>query len=131
MSAILDHAREGYPDEVCGLIAGRQETGLVLYRGQNVASAPWVSFELDAGTLLRQIEFEEQGLELVAIYHSHPTGPDEPSATDVARALYPAAAALICSLAGAQPALRAFRIVDGRVNELDLVWLLEAAGEVT
>jgi [CysO sulfur-carrier protein]-S-L-cysteine hydrolase len=118
--AIVAHARAGYPNEVCGLIVGSQETGLVLYRGQNVAPAPRVSFELDSGTLLRQIEFEEQGLELVAIYHSHPAGPEEPSVTDVAYAFYPEVAAIICSLAGAEPRLRAFSIVDGQVSELEL-----------
>ena len=125
---IVEHARAGYPNEVCGLIAGRQGMGLVVFRGQNVAPAPRVSFELDAQTLLRQMEFEEQGLELVAIYHSHPAGPEEPSPTDVVCAFYPEAAAIICSLAGADPRLRAFSIVDGQVSELEPAWISEAGG---
>jgi proteasome lid subunit RPN8/RPN11 len=125
---IIAHARAGYPNEICGLIAGRQGVGLVLYRGQNVAPEPRVSFELDANTLLRQMEFEEQGLELVAIYHSHPAGPEKPSETDVARACYPQAAAIICSLAGPHPGLRAFSIVDDKVTELELAWISETGG---
>ncbi len=121
---IIAHARAGYPNEVCGLIAGRQGIGAVLYRGRNVAPAPQVSFELDADTLLRQVEFEEQGLELVAIYHSHPAGPAEPSASDAALAVYPEAAALICSLAGPEPTLRAFSIADGAA-ELEIAWMAE------
>jgi proteasome lid subunit RPN8/RPN11 len=74
------------------------------------------------------MEFEEQGLELVAIYHSHPAGPEEPSATDVAHALYPEAAAIICSLSGPQPRLRAFSIVDDQVTELETTWISETVG---
>ena len=43
-----------------------------LYRGRNVSPTPAVAYELDVETLARQIEFEEQGLTLAAIYHSHP-----------------------------------------------------------
>jgi proteasome lid subunit RPN8/RPN11 len=118
--AIVAHARAGYPDEVCGLIAGRQRRGSVLYRGRNVAPAPRVSFELDDATLLRLVDIDEQGLDLVAIYHSHPAGPDVPSATDVAKTFYPQSATIICSLAGVQPSLRAFSILDGQVAELEM-----------
>jgi proteasome lid subunit RPN8/RPN11 len=117
---IVDHARLGYPEEVCGLIAGRQDAGCVLYRGRNVASAPRVGFELDTPTLLRLIELDEQGLDLVAVYHSHPAGPEEPSAVDVANSFYPQAAAIICSLSGVEPMLRAFSIVDGQVAEIEI-----------
>jgi proteasome lid subunit RPN8/RPN11 len=32
---------------------------------------------------------ESQGLDLVGIFHSHPTGPETASATDIAEAAYP------------------------------------------
>jgi len=119
---IVAHAREGYPEEVCGFIAGRHGVGVALYRGRNVSATPRVAYELDVETLAQQIEFEEMGLALVAIYHSHPAGPETPSETDLARAFYPDAACVICSLADrARPTLRAFRIVAGRAWEVSLV----------
>ena len=107
---IIAHARAGYPEEVCGLISGRDGAALAVHPGRNVSAAPRTAFELDIETLAKQIEFEEAGLELVAIYHSHPHGPDVPSETDVECAAYPDALYLICSLADpGRPVLRAFR----------------------
>lgn len=119
---IIAHARAGYPEEVCGIIAGRDGLGVALYRGRNVSATPRVAYELDFETLARQIEFEESGLALVAIYHSHPAGPETPSATDVARAFYPDAISVICSLADlSRPTLRVFRVVAGQIREVPLV----------
>jgi proteasome lid subunit RPN8/RPN11 len=119
---IVAHARAGYPEEVCGIIAGKDGAGVALYRGRNVSATPRVAYELDIETLARQIEFEEMGLALVAIYHSHPAGPEIPSPTDVAGAFYPDATCAICSLADqARPALRAFWIVAGRVREVQII----------
>jgi len=118
---ILAHAREGYPEEVCGIIAGKNDIAVALYRGRNVSPTPRVAYELDADTLIRQIAFEEAGLTLAAIYHSHPAGPATPSETDIARATYPDSIYLICSLADpARPTLRGFRIVAGQATEVRL-----------
>ncbi len=115
------HARAGYPEEVCGLIAGRDDTAVALFRGRNVSPTPRVAYELDVETLIKQVEFEDAGLTLAAIYHSHPTGPETPSETDIARAFYPDSVYLICSLADpTRPVLRGFRIVAGRVWEVTL-----------
>ncbi|MGC8781046.1 MAG: Mov34/MPN/PAD-1 family protein [Anaerolineae bacterium] len=119
---IIAHARAGYPEEVCGIIAGRNNVAVALYRGRNVSPTPRVAYELDPETLIKQIAFEEAGLTLAAIYHSHPAGPETPSATDIARAAYPDSVYLICSLADpARPVLRGFRIVAGQVTEVQLI----------
>lgn len=118
---IFAHARQGYPEEVCGLVAGRSGCAVVVYPGRNISPTPRVAYELDHETLARMIDFEDVGLELVAIYHSHPAGPEVPSATDIARAAYPDAVYLIVSLADpARPVLRGFWIVDGRVWEVEI-----------
>lgn len=115
---IVAHARAGYPEEACGLISGRDGVAMTLHPGRNVSATPRVSFELDIETLAKQIEFEEAGLELVAIYHSHPQGPAFPSETDLQRAAYyPDAIYLICSLADREhPVLQAFRYSDRGFN---------------
>jgi proteasome lid subunit RPN8/RPN11 len=119
---ILAHARQGYPDEVCGLVAGPPGRGTGVCRGQNVSPTPRVAFELDTDTLALQLEFEAQGLSLAAIYHSHPHGPDAPSSSDIAQAYYPDVVYLICSLAQPEkPVLRAFRIVEGSAWEVRLL----------
>ena len=59
-------------------------------------------------------------LGIAGVYHSHPRGPAEPSATDVAEAYYPEWIYLIVGLGGARPELRAFRIAGGRVRSIAL-----------
>jgi len=118
---IVAHACTGYPEEVCGIIAGRANVGITFYRGRNVSPTPRITYELDVETLARQIAFEDEGLTLAAIYHSHPAGPETPSTTDVAKAFYPESVHIICSLADSRrPRLRGFRIVDGQVWEVGL-----------
>ena len=42
------------------------------------------------------IRLEEQGLELIGIFHSHPNGPPHPSGTDLAEFTYPGVIYVIC-----------------------------------
>lgn len=107
---IIAHARGGYPEEVCGLIAGRLGGPLSVHRGRNISPTPRVAYELDHETLALQIDFEDQGLELVAIYHSHPQGPQTPSETDVRMAFYDAVYVIISLADVMRPVVRAFRI---------------------
>jgi proteasome lid subunit RPN8/RPN11 len=111
VAQIVAHTQAGYPEEVCGLVAGRAGVAIEVYPGRNVSPTPRVAFEMDAETLMRLVEWEDAGLELLAIYHSHPQGPEEPSDTDAAKATYPDAITLIVSLAHrARPQVNAFRI---------------------
>lgn len=113
LAQIIAQAQAGYPEEVCGLVAGREGTAVAVYPGRNVSPTPRVTYEMDADTLMRMVAWEDAGLELLAIYHSHPQGPDAPSETDVAQATYPDAAYIIVSLADrGRPVIRAFRILS-------------------
>jgi len=115
---IVEHALRGYPAEVCGLVAGRDGVATAAYSGRNISPTPAVTYELDHDTLARVFDFEDAGLELVAIYHSHPRGPETPSPTDIAHAYYPNSVHLIVSLATfGRPVIRGFRITDRRTRE--------------
>jgi proteasome lid subunit RPN8/RPN11 len=129
---VISHAQAGFPDEVCGLIFGRHGLGWVLYRGRNVSATPRWAYELDSESLIMQLAQEDRGLELVAIYHSHPQGPSGPSPDDVAQALYAGCVYLICSLADPQqPQLRGFRIAHGEAQEVNLVLRSDLGTELT
>jgi proteasome lid subunit RPN8/RPN11 len=119
--AMLDHLQAVYPREGCGLLAGQGEQASHLYAIDNIRQSP-TRFEMDPLQQVKaMLHMEARGWSLLAIYHSHPQGPETPSATDVARAYYPEAAHLIVSLRHwAQPVVRAFTIVDGRVDEIAL-----------
>jgi len=123
---IVTHAREGKPQEVCGLLRGRGAQAFGLVRGRNVAPDPVKDYVIDARTLLRQFDFEEEGDEMVAIYHSHPVSPAYPSASDAWNANYPECVYLICSLEDNEaPVVRAFRMVAHDIS-LDPVELRAA-----
>ena len=123
-AAIIAHAREGKPEEVCGIVRGRGLTAFAALRGQNIAAERIENYEVDPQTLLRQFEFEEQGDEMMGIYHSHPVSVAYPSATDAWNAFYPDAIYLICSLEfDDAPVIRAFRLtphwIDFDVAQLE------------
>lgn len=78
-----------------------------------------VAYEMEPRQQLLALQsIEDAGWALLAIYHSHPHGPETPSAKDVAQAYYPEALSVIVSLdEPEQPAVRAFSIRDGQVRE--------------
>lgn len=130
LEEMLAHVAGLWPEEACGLIGGREGRAARVYAVENVHHSP-VTFEMDP---LQQIKamlaMEAEGLELIAIYHSHPDGPARPSATDVANAYYPDAVQLIISLANrARPSVRAFTIIDGTVAEVG--WEEEETADYT
>ena len=118
LASVLAQAREEAPLECCGLLLGRGRRVERVFRGTNLDRSP-VTYNMDPQELFRaHREMEAQGLDLVAIYHSHPRTRAYPSSTDVAKATYPDAAYLIVSLQDASaPDVRMFRIQDGRISE--------------
>lgn len=121
----MAHAREGWPDEVCGILSGKAGVATGLVRARNVAEDRRLNYTVDPQTLLRQFDFEEAGEELIAIYHSHPSSPAYPSATDARQATYPDAVYLICSLQPLKaPVVRGYRLIaqayDGHASDYPL-----------
>ena len=55
------------------------------------------------------------------MFHSHTHTEAYPSPTDVAQAPDPTWHYVICSLKRAEPVLRSFRIVDGKISEEPVV----------
>lgn len=108
------HVLTCLPEEACGLLGGQMDGGRatvnVVIPVENTLHSP-VRFRMDPREQLRAFNrLEVLGLELVGIFHSHPTGPDAPSATDLAEFYYPGVAFLIWSPGGEGWQMRAFRI---------------------
>jgi proteasome lid subunit RPN8/RPN11 len=120
LDEIVAHAREDAPNECCGMIASRDGSAVRVYRATNSAASP-LRYEIDGLEQYRiQTEIEDSGWDLGAIYHSHTRSAPYPSQTDINLAFYPDSLYIIVGLAGDEPEVRAFRIVDQRVSEASL-----------
>jgi proteasome lid subunit RPN8/RPN11 len=118
---IVAHARGEAPNECCGVIASRDGRAVAVHRTRNIHASP-LRFEMDPVDQLRVLDaVEAEGLELGAIYHSHTRTEPTPSPTDINLARWwPEPLWVIVGLAGPEPDVRAFRILDGSVTEAEL-----------
>lgn len=119
LEEVLSHCRESYPYEACGFLAGRDGTVEKVYRVKNIKKSS-VSYEMDPKEQLRcEREIRDEGLDIVGIYHSHPSASAYPSQVDIARAcwpgdpdtpLYPEACYMIVGPLDGETEVRVFRI---------------------
>ena len=120
----LLHLAQVSPDqEVCGLISGKNGYAQRCYPVLNVAEHPETQFLLDAQQQITAMtKMRDNGEELFAIYHSHPTAPAQPSITDIRSANYPNALTLIISLnTKGVLDMHCFKIINDSVTEMALV----------
>ncbi len=131
LEEMLKHLRSVYPEEGCGLLGGQDGQILKHYPTTNVEPEnKQIRYLIEPREqLAAEEELDEQGLELVAIYHSHPKTQARPSPTDVRTAYYPDAFYVLVSLADFDsPIVRAYKIVKpdpwgetGEIIEKELV----------
>jgi desampylase len=130
---IIAHAREGRatPEEaeICGVLLGKDGVVSEFMRIKNVAEQPRVRYEMDPQGLFQLMRrLDDAGLELIAIYHSHPHTRAYPSVTDrgnahdeEGRPLWPGVVYIICSLERPeQPVLNAFRLFPDHAEDVEL-----------
>ncbi len=122
LAEMIDHAREEAPLEACGILAGQKHRVAETYRARNVDQSP-TSYQLDPEEQYRIfIDIEDKGLDIVGIYHSHPSSPAVPSNIDLGKAYYPEAFYFVISLMDpARPEVRAFTIANGESKECEIV----------
>ncbi len=80
-------AAQAYPRECCGILVGHAAAITAALPARNLHPAPEAHFEIDPQALVDAHRAARAGgPEVIGYYHSHPTGPAEPSATDRALA---------------------------------------------
>lgn len=112
--AIIDHAIEGRPEEVCGLLGGRYDdevsNATLTTPAENTAATPEYEYAIDPEeqfALTEEIEAHNESV--VGFYHSHPAGPPGPSETDAARATWPGLSYVIVVLQATHPYIGSWR----------------------
>jgi proteasome lid subunit RPN8/RPN11 len=119
---MVKHAREKYPRECCGMLAGRDTAITKLFKIKNIAQR-MDEYELDP---LEQVnafeEIDRLSLKLLGVYHSHPNHPCYPSGLDINQAFYPDTLFFIISLSNShQPQIRSFKMHAGKVSEEEII----------
>jgi proteasome lid subunit RPN8/RPN11 len=107
---MIEHARQEAPNECCGMLAGRIEgpTARVVqtYRLVNALASP-VEYESESRSMFEAVRDQmRRGLEVLAVYHSHPTSPAIPSRKDLARNYSEDVVNFILSLLDEPPTVR-------------------------
>ena len=126
LDELLNHLKEEYPYEACGILAGGissdgvKEVGKV-YRMTNIDKTA-ESFLMDPKEQFKVMkDMRESNLEMAGIYHSHPETPARPSARDVSMAFYPEVSYVIVSLVDIdKPAAKSFLISKDGIREEEI-----------
>lgn len=112
---ILNHCRQGLPNEACGLLAGNTQgdetTVTEVYLLTNL-DASREHFSMDPKEQLAALkDARAKGAKIIGNFHSHPESPSRPSEEDKRLAFDPSILYLILSLQEADnPVLKAFEI---------------------
>ena len=115
---MVAQARAEAPVEACGILAGTDGKVKQLYKMTN-ADAASDHFMMDPAEQFAVVkDIRSAGLEMLAIYHSHPESPARPSAEDIRLALTPDVIYVIVSLLDDDTDAKGFLIDDGGVTEV-------------
>jgi [CysO sulfur-carrier protein]-S-L-cysteine hydrolase len=115
---IVEQARNELPNEACGLLAGEGNRIVKGYPLINADASPehFSFFPAEQFQTLRTVRAD--GLQILANYHSHPVTPARPSQEDIRLAYDSDILYVIVSLAEVVPVVKAFKIQQGRVEQV-------------
>ena len=124
---MIDHAKKGYPNEACGILAGpplQSADGSAdvlvteFFPMTNMDNAS-ISYFMDPKEQLSVFKkMRELGVEMSGIFHSHVASDAVPSQKDIRLAFYPKVSYLIVSLSDMKkPVLRSFKIQNEKAAE--------------
>jgi proteasome lid subunit RPN8/RPN11 len=120
------------PNECCGLLAGRLGPAGSVPAGDiplaqvvrryplvNAAHSPREYLSDDRSMLEAVKGMRVLGLEVLAVYHSHPTTDPVPSRTDLERNYWPGVVCFIISLKAAEPLVRGWLLGEADYTPAD------------
>lgn len=137
LEGLIAQAVAERPNECCGLLAGVREEGktpaeavgrvLRRYPLVNALASPREFLSDGRSMLDADKDMRLQGLDLLAVYHSHPTSHAVPSRTDLERHGMEEVVCLIVSLTTDPPTVRGWWLREHDYREA--VWEVVAGGE--
>jgi proteasome lid subunit RPN8/RPN11 len=121
LQKMIEHVESHIPLEACGLLAGLNSKVETVLTVTNQAQSE-VRYVMDPSEQLNAFEWiESNGLDLLGIFHSHPTGPETVSPTDIAESAYEVVYVILARVNNKQSwHARGFWIKDEAYNEVTL-----------
>lgn len=120
LGQMINHAEREYPNEACGILAGRDRRVRHVYEMTNVETSP-VKYLLDLKEQFAVVkDMRKKNMEMLAIFHSHPDSKPHPSWRDIELALYTDASYVIVSVMNGVSEVRSYRINNGIVTEEEI-----------
>lgn len=118
LRATLSHLRSEAPNEGVGLWVGKKGRVVRVIPLPNVHELPSSAYNAEPEALIHAVQgLEGEGLELLAIYHSHPKGPALPSQTDKTQAFWRVPYVILALETGE---LRAYKLPEGEEVTLNV-----------
>lgn len=126
LEEMSEHCRREYPNEACGYLAGKDGGVTRVYPIRNDAQSPTFYEMSPADQVKAQRGIRQEGLEHLAVYHSHVATEAVPSRRDIERAtevqeIFDGYYVLVTLMGPGVPSARAFKVCDGHVSEEPLV----------
>lgn len=118
---LVEAARFAAPVEACGLLAGKNGKVTRFYPMTNADASPEHFSLLPAEQFAAVKDMRARGLEMLAVWHSHPATMARMSDEDLRLAFTPDLVHVILSLSSpAGPVLRAYRVTGGTAQEVQI-----------
>ena len=114
---MIGHAYDVYPLEACGLLVGRGDRVDRFVACTNEAASARIYAIPAKELLMAERAAEDDGLEIIGVFHSHTHSEPYPSPTDVEQAPDPGWHYVIVSLKREAPETRSYRIGNTAVSE--------------
>jgi proteasome lid subunit RPN8/RPN11 len=114
---MVAHARAELPNECCGLLAGVAGAVTCHYPLDNTLASPVEYLSSPESMFAADRDMRRRGIEVVGVYHSHPTSAPIPSRKDLERNYCPEVVNFIISLEGPEPAVRAWWLTEAAYRE--------------
>lgn len=114
---VISHLKEEYPFEGCGVLIGKGRTvsESVRLANKDKSEVSYQADPLEQYSLLKRLD--EEHLDLLCIYHSHPEGELYPSEKDIALAYFNCHYMIACLVNPDVPQIRLFTIENGAYRE--------------
>lgn len=118
---MIAHVDSHAPLEACGLLAGRDSKVEHVIEVSNQAQST-VRYVMDPIEQLHAFEWiDSNELDLIGIFHSHPTGPETVSSTDLSEAAYAVVYIVLARVGNAHAwSARGFWLENGKYSEVFL-----------